>query len=131
MSTPLSQMPVLRLAASTFGTIFIGFGINAFVRPEHALSFFELQYPVSRAEQSVVNNLIYAYGARDVFMGLTAYIAVFFGNSISLGWTLLAISGVAYVDGIICWANGDGQWNHWGYAPMVTVVGALLLGVFD
>ncbi|KAL2867492.1 DUF4267 domain-containing protein [Aspergillus lucknowensis] len=127
----VSQNPFLRLAGAAFGTICVGFGINAFLRPEHALSFFELDYPASGVERSVVDNLMYVYGARDVFMGLAAYIAAYFGNNKTLGWILLAISGVAYADGVICWANGHGEWNHWGYAPMITAISTLLLGVLD
>ncbi|WVN90648.1 uncharacterized protein L203_105890 [Cryptococcus depauperatus CBS 7841] len=115
----------------SFGTIFIGFGINAILRPENALSFFELDYPTTRTEKSIIDSLMIVYGARDVFMGLTLYITAAYNNSRSLGWTLLAASGVAYVDGMVCWANGHGEWNHWGYAPMITVVGALLLGICD
>ncbi|KAL3443023.1 hypothetical protein BJX65DRAFT_286044 [Aspergillus insuetus] len=128
---PLSENRLLHLGATASGTIALGFGINAFLRPEHALSFFELNYPATTAERSVVDNLIYAYGARDVFMGVVAYIAGYFGNNKTLGWTILAIAGVAYADGAICWANGHGQWNHWSYAPQLTVVAAMLLGVFD
>nr|ODN85429.1 hypothetical protein L203_05045 [Cryptococcus depauperatus CBS 7841] len=130
-AAPLSQSTTLRLAGTAFGTIFIGFGINAILRPENALSFFELDYPTTRTEKSIIDSLMIVYGARDVFMGLTLYITAAYNNSRSLGWTLLAASGVAYVDGMVCWANGHGEWNHWGYAPMITVVGALLLGICD
>ena len=124
----LSQSPVLRIASTVFGTTFIGFGLNAILRPENALSFFELDYPTTVAEQSLVDKLLIVYGARDVFMGLVIYITAYYGSRQPLGWTLLAASGVAYVDGVVCWVNGHGEWNHWGYAPMLSVVGLLLLG---
>ncbi|KAL4807469.1 putative integral membrane protein [Aspergillus unguis] len=119
----------LRLAASAFGTIGLGFGINAILRPDHALSFFELDYPTSPNEQALVNNLMYVYGARDIFMGIVTYIAAYYGNNKALGWTLLSVSGVAYADGLICWINGHGEWNHWGYAPVITFVSFLLLRI--
>ena len=64
-------------------------------------------------------------------MGLAIYATAYFGDRKSLGWILIAGSGVAVVDGAVCWANGKGEWNHWGYAPMLTVAGGLSLGVLD
>ncbi|KAL3458170.1 hypothetical protein BJX64DRAFT_228031 [Aspergillus heterothallicus] len=128
---PLSQNSIVHFAATAAGTVSIGFGINAFFRPEHALSFFELDYPTTAAQQSVINNLMYVYGVRDIFMGLACYIAGLYGNSRTLGWTMLAVASVAWADGIICWANGHGQWNHWSHAPQETILGAILLGLFD
>jgi len=71
------------------------------------------------------------YGARDIFMGLALYAAAYTGNRKTLGWITLAGSAVAFVDGVVCWQAGKGEWNHWGYAPMLTVVGGLLLGALD
>lgn len=127
----LSESPLLRIAGSVFGTIAVGFGLNAIYRPENALSFFELDYPTTVTEQSLVDKLLVVYGIRDVFMGLAIYITAYYGTRQSLGWTLLASSGVAYADGIVCWMNGHGEWNHWGYAPLISVVGVLVLGLFD
>lgn len=127
----LSRSFPLRLAATAFGTIFIGFGINAIVRPDHALTFFEFAPPAGAADHQLVNSLMAVYGIRDIFMGLAIYIATFCGTSHSLGWTLISSSAVAMGDGVVCWTHGQGEWNHWGYAPMITVVGSLLLGIFD
>lgn len=127
----LSQSPILRIASTVFGTIFVGFGLNAILRPENALSFFELDYPTTLAEKTLADKLLIVYGARDVFMGLVVYITAYYGSRQPLGWTLLAASGVAYVDGAVCRINGHGEWNHWGYAPILSVVGGLLLGMLD
>jgi len=62
------------------------------------------------------------YGVRDIFWGLAIYIAAHFGDRKALGWTLVAGSAVAFADGAVCWANGKGEWNHWGYAPLMTAV---------
>lgn len=129
--TPLSQSSALRVAGAAFGTIFIAFGVNAIVRPAHALTFFEFEYPTAVADRKLVDHLMVVYGARDIFMGVAAYIATRCGSHKALGWTLLAISGVAYVDGAVCRINGHGEWNHWGYAPVIAVVGILALGVLD
>jgi hypothetical protein len=126
-----SQSSALQLAAHAFATIFTGFGINAILRPTHALTFFEFAPPASAADKAMVESLMAVYGARDIFMGAAIYAAALFGTTKSLGWTLIAASGVAVADGLLCYAHGQGQWNHWGYAPMITAVGVLLLGVFD
>lgn len=127
----LSQSPSLRIAASVFATIFVGFGINAMVRPDSALGFFEFQAPTSARDQKMVESLMVVYGVRDMFMGLAIYAAAYFGDRRTLGWIVVAGSGVAFADGAVCRAHGKGEWNHWGYAPMLTAVGSLLLGVLD
>ncbi|RAL15224.1 DUF4267 domain-containing protein [Aspergillus homomorphus CBS 101889] len=128
---PLSQHAALPRIANAFGTIFIGFGLNALLRPEHALTFFEWALPTSLPERQLVTSLIHIYGVRDIFMGLAIYAAAFYGTRQSLGWTLVASSAVAFADGAVCWGWGQGQWGHWGYAPMITAVGAMLVGVLD
>ena len=80
----------------------------------------------------VVDGLMIIYGARDIFMGLAIYFAALFGDRKLLGWILIAGSGVAFVDGAVCRAQvGKGEWNHWSYAPILTAVGAALLGILD
>lgn len=131
-SSSVSQSPSLRIAASVFATIFIGFGINAILRPQQALEFFEFETPASTSDKKVVDGLMIVYGVRDIFMGLAMYLAAYFGNRKSLGWILIAGSGVAFVDGAVCRTHaGKGEWNHWSYAPILTAVGSVLLGVLD
>lgn len=127
-----SRSPYLRIAAGVFGTIFLGFGINAMLRPGNALEFFEFEPPASASDRKLVDSLMIIYGARDLFMGLAIHSAAYFGDRKALGWILIAGSGVAFVDGAVCRAQvGKGEWNHWSYAPVLTVVGGLLLGVLD
>ncbi|GLB39384.1 putative protein with domain of unknown function (DUF4267) [Lyophyllum shimeji] len=128
----LSQSSFLVLAATVFATIFVGFGVNAILRPENALEFFEFQPPAAASDKKVVDGLMVVYGARDIFMGLAMYSAAYFGNRKSLGWILIAGSAVAFVDGAVCRVYvGKGEWNHWSYAPMLTAVGSVLVGVLD
>ena len=120
----------LHLVAHGFATIFVGFGINAVLNPTSALSFFELGLSSSAAaaDARLVHSLLAVYGVRDVFMGLAIYAAAIWGTSRSLGMTLVAASAVAAADGYVCFVNGGGEWNHWGYAPAVALVGGLLAG---
>lgn len=132
MASNLSRSPLLGIAASLFATIFVGFGINAILQPQHALTFFELKPPSLPADRQLVDALMVIYGARDLFMGLAIYATVYYGTRKALGSILVAASGVAFVDGAVCWAHvGNGHWNHWGYAPVITITGSLLLGVLD
>jgi Domain of unknown function (DUF4267) len=78
-----------------------------------------------------VSDLLAVYGVRDIYMGISIHVAAFLGTRSSLGWTLVSAGAVAFLDGLVCWRNGKGQWNHWGYAPMFAGVGAVLLGLFD
>lgn len=70
-------------------------------------------------------------------MGLAVYATAYFANgndrrNRALGWILIAESGVAFVDGAVCKGIvGKGEWNHWSYAPILTLVGLGLLGVLD
>jgi len=127
----VSHSPFLHIAASAIATIFVGFGVNAILRPDNALTFFEWEVPTAASDKNLVNSLMTVYGVRDIFMGLAIYATVYFGNRKALGWILIAGSGVAFADGVVCWNQGKGEWNHWGYAPMLTVVGSLLLGILD
>ncbi|KAL8797711.1 MAG: hypothetical protein Q9195_000063 [Heterodermia aff. obscurata] len=133
MSTSkLSQSPNLRIAASVIGTIFLGFGIKFSLQPGSALGFFEFHTPALASDQKLAESFIVLYAVRDIFMGLAIYAATYFGDRRALGWILIAGSGVAFADGAVCKGQiGKGEWNHWGYAPMLSIVGTLLLGVLD
>ncbi|KAF1992337.1 hypothetical protein K402DRAFT_416010 [Aulographum hederae CBS 113979] len=132
LTMPVSQSTSLIIIAYVFATVLIGFGINPIVQPDVALSFFEMQMPASAADRKLVEALLQVYGARDVFMGLAIGISAYAGHRRILGWVLLATSFVAIADGVITKGYaGTGEWNHWGYAPMVAINGGLLLGILD
>jgi hypothetical protein len=128
---PLSHSPYLRLASSAFATIFLGFGINAMLRPENGLTFFEFEQPTT--DKRIVNDLMIVYGARDIFMGIAIYAAAYFAHPKALGWIMVAGSAVAFVDGAVVYNSpvAHGEMNHWGYAPILGAVGVILLGIFD
>lgn len=130
--TKHSQSRYLSIIANIFGTIWVGFGVNAILRPLNAFSIFEFELPSSAADQRLIESLMIIYGARDIFMGLAVYFTAYFGSRKACGWTLITGAAVAGVDGLVSIRQiGDGQWNHWGYAPMIFVVGALFAGVLD
>ena len=75
---PLSQSVGLRLASSAIATTFIAFGVNAILRPDHALTFFEFQPPTAVEEKQMVDSLMAIYGIRDIFMGAAIFAASYF-----------------------------------------------------
>jgi hypothetical protein len=100
----LSQSTALTIAATAFATISVGFGINTFVQPAHALSF-EFELPSNEQDRKMVDSLMAVYGARDLFMGLAIYVAAFLGARKALGWNLIFVGAVAGVDGFVCWTQ--------------------------
>ena len=104
------------------------------LNPVQAMSFFEI-YPSSTSnlvDQQILDVLSIVYGIRDVFMGVAIFAAAAYGDRRALGWIVVAAGGAAAVDGWACQVKvGKGEWNHWGYAPVLVVLGGLLLGVLD
>ncbi|KAF7867525.1 uncharacterized protein EAF02_009716 [Botrytis sinoallii] len=104
------------------------------LRPLHALTFYPSLHhslspslPQTPSNTILLESLLTIYGARDIFMGLAMYAASYHRNYKTLGWIVVAGSGVAFVDGWVCWRAGGGQGDHWGYAPVHAVVGVLLV----
>ncbi|EED23849.1 integral membrane protein, putative [Talaromyces stipitatus ATCC 10500] len=116
----ISESSFFTFASFLFGAISTGFGINSFLRPNHALSFFHFDDLRTSGDQQLVDYLMFIYGARDIFMGVTA-----------LGAVTIASGAVAVVDGFVCKLHGIGEWDHWGYSPMIIVTGLVLMGVLD
>jgi hypothetical protein len=50
-----SSARYLRLTTTLIATLFIGFGINIFLNPTSALSFFELEYPSISTHKQVID----------------------------------------------------------------------------
>lgn len=127
-----SESSSLVIIAGIFATIWTGFGINALTRPMAAYSVFEFPVPIAATDQATIEGLMLIYGARDLFMGIAVYATAFWGSRRACAWIVLAGAAVATVDGWACLrVVGGGHWNHWGYAPALVVVGALMAGILD
>lgn len=127
-----SQSPAVWNTGAALATLFIGFGVNAMLRPRAGLEIFEFEYPKSPKDQKLIDGLMLIYGVRDIFMGVTTLAAWYYGAKEVFAYSLIAGSVVALVDGVANKAVlGYGQGKHWGYAPVLTIVGAILLGVVD
>lgn len=127
----VSQSTPVTIATILFGFIAIGFGIFDLVDPTGGLTFFEFEPPVLASTKAVYDSFIYLIGIRDIFVGIAILATLYTGNRAVAGWIITAFSAVAFGDGVICYQHGKGEWNHWGYAPMLTICGALLMGVAD
>lgn len=127
-----SQTSAVWHVGAALSTLSIGFGINAVFRPRAGFEVFEFEYPKAAKEQKLVDGLMLIYGIRDVFMGVVLLAAYYYGAREVFGWSLIASSAVAFVDGVANQAVlGYGAGKHWGYAPVLTVVGSILLGAVD
>ncbi len=72
------------------------------------------------------------YGIRNISMGFAIYASALFGTRLTLGWIVIAAGCVAAVDGAACkFLVGTGEMNHWSYAPVLVVLGGVLVGGFD
>lgn len=128
----MSQASWPLILANIFGTITLGYGINAILRPYNALEPFQFNALAATADKNFVEGMMIIYGARDIFIGAAIYATAYFGTRKALGWILMSFSAVAFVDGVVCKAYvGAGEWTHWGYAPVVTAVGGVLAGFLD
>ena len=128
----VSQSAYLRFAAYAIGAMCVLAGVDALVRPHHALSLFHLDAPATAGEQRLAGALMAVVGVRDMFTGTGTLAAARFGSPNALGWALLASCVFAVADGAICWrVVGHGQGGHWGFVPVAGGLGVLLLGALD
>ena len=82
----------------------------------------------SPSAKNLVHNLVSLYGVKDIFVGVVIYITAHFVDRKTLGCTLIAASGVAFADGLICWNQGRGEWHHRSYVPMLIANGSICSG---
>ncbi|KIW03527.1 uncharacterized protein PV09_05288 [Verruconis gallopava] len=121
------MLSALSYVCALVGTIPLGFGINAFIRPEHALSFFN-NSSMPTENHELVSALLMVYGIRDIFMGISIYATAFFGNRRAMGLVMIAGFACAMVDGYASKTFlGGGEWDHWGYSPMLALLGVMAL----
>jgi hypothetical protein len=114
---------VLTTISGLIGTIPLGFGINALIRPEHAITFFN-NSSMPTANRSFVDALLMIYAIRDIFMGIAIYATAYYGSKRALGWIMLAGCACAVVDGLASKMYlGGGEWDHWGYSPILGTLG--------
>jgi hypothetical protein len=127
----LSQSPYLRYASGASGIIAIGLGINAIIRPITAIQGFGFA-PKTPSENRLLRDFGQIYAVRDLIMGVGLISAAYYNERNTAGWLMVAVAGVAAVDGMVNerWEKG-GKWKHWVLAPLALGTGVTLLGVLD
>ncbi|OAG10816.1 uncharacterized protein CC84DRAFT_1113410, partial [Paraphaeosphaeria sporulosa] len=128
---PPSNPPrILRLFATIFGTIFIGFGTAYTFYPRLAYPSLGLPSPTTSRDADIVDAIMILFGAKDLFVGASILAATWMGNRRVAGALLVLGSACAGVDGwVVKGMTGEGEWNHWGYGGIMGVVGVLMVGV--
>ncbi|KAI7479057.1 hypothetical protein KC357_g4232 [Hortaea werneckii] len=127
-----------RIAASAIATIFLGFGLYFTAYPNAAVPFFFDKDPSFAAAGSaakysndaVVQTFILIYAIRDISISAALYAAAFLDvNDGKLLGMILVFGGCTAVgDGVICkTVIGFGEWDHFGYAPMLLGLGGYVL----
>jgi len=130
---PLSHSKPLYYLAQSFVPILLGFGLNSIFRPQAAYQLLgELPTPSSTNDTRIVNSLMILYGAKELVQALGVFLVGSYGSKRALGWMVLASCAGAFVDGwVVKDLSGGGEWNHWGYGSLFSIVGVLLTGILD
>lgn len=127
---PLSTSPILRLLATVFGTIFLGFGTAYTLYPRAAYPTIGLSAPTTPRDAEIVDAIMILFGAKDLFVGASILAATWLGNRKVAGVLLVLGSACAAVDGyVVKGFTGEGEWNHWGYGSVMGLVGTLMTGL--
>jgi hypothetical protein len=90
------------------------------------------------ATNPLIEPTMYLYGIRAIYMGLTVFIAAYFGHRKTLGAVMIALSSISLIDGAVVKTYGGTDANgvinsfgHWVWGPPCALVGLLLMGVAD
>ncbi|KAF4445539.1 hypothetical protein F53441_10736 [Fusarium austroafricanum] len=103
------------------------FGINLLTRPEATLESFQYTVPKDPEARSLVSGLARIYGSRNVVISFLLFNISLSGNRKLMSYGFLGAIGMALTDGFVAKAViGDGQWQHWGFVPIVV---GLLIGI--
>ncbi|KAI7347495.1 hypothetical protein KC320_g7193 [Hortaea werneckii] len=128
-----------RIAASAIATIFLGFGLYFTAYPNAAVAFFFFDKDPSFAaagsaakysDDPVVLTFILLYAIRDIFIAAALNAAAFLdvNDGKLLGLILIFGGCTAVGDGLVCkTVIGFGEWDHFGYAPMLLGLGGYVL----
>lgn len=125
-SAPLST-------AAAVGSIFaLTLGLAGTLQPALTFKLFDFAPPTNPEDRKLATNLCLFWGSRDLYMGVTALGAWYFGEWKSLGWMYLAAAGVAATDLVQSHRQlGVYAWKHGIAVPIAMVIGGSLLGWFN
>lgn len=130
-SSRFSESNGFRITSAALGTVCLGIGIHAILRPRETLALVEFDSLASTTDERLINSLLPMLGFRDIFMSIAIYAASYFGSSKTLGWVWLASGGVAFGDGLIAHSHGLNYMNHWVFVPIAAGLVSTAFGAFD
>lgn len=129
--TPLSHHPSLRYLSTFFSAIFLAFGLTYMFFPGTGYSLYGFtNSPTTSSEWVMMERVMVLYGAKDVFVAVAIFATTWYGTRRSAGLVLVAAGACGGVDGwVVGKEAGMGEWNHWGYAIVMVVLGCAMMGV--
>lgn len=128
----LSHSPLLRIVSAFFATFVLYYAYTYLFDPYATIPIFEFDRAPTASERYYFDTLLGLLGSKALFVSFALYAAALVASPRLLGSLLLAVGGIAYVDGLVLKRYvGHGEWNHWGYGIVVAGFGLVLLGVLD
>ncbi|CAH0045066.1 unnamed protein product [Clonostachys solani] len=104
-------------------------GINALLRPGHALSLMGFPSPPEAGGRKLSHSLVQMMASRNISMSLTTITLWFVADQETLGYLMLAQAPIALIDGFISrWQVEGMEWGHWIAVPISVGLGARLVG---
>ena len=114
--------------AALIGCIPTLIGATAIVRPESVLSILEFPPAKTPDAQKLTDSLSRIFGARALATGLLVLAIRFRGDRELLGWAMLILALLPFVDGVVSLQQiGGGAWRHWALVPLMIGISACLL----
>ena len=116
MSTLFLPHPnFLPYVVGAHGVFSQGLGLAALYNPLQFVSAFNLQNKIVTAEsRKVAHDLLIVYGARDIALGFGLSSAAYYGHKQIMGWSMLGVSCIAFLDGLVSRSNEKGgEFKHW------------------
>lgn len=116
---------------AALGLFITGINFYGLLRPRMTLTQLDFPLPIAPTDRTVVDGLIRMFCGTRIALGASMLGMWYHGSTKALGFSVLAGSVMAVVDG---WVSrlvvGKGEWMHWGALPVSFVVGLGLLEVF-
>lgn len=132
---PPSYLPYLANTTGALAIIPAAIGIASLLNPPSALA--RLRFPRVQADHAVTNGVTRLVGARNLAVGLANLLLWWKVRRGEVGYStfgsvaLLTMGTLVTADGwVVKDVAGEGEWEHWGFLPVVAALGLGLMGVY-
>lgn len=124
--------PTFSHGALAVGLLPAVFGLHALVKPEAVLKSINFPVPTQPESRKLTASLMRIYGIRNVAISYLLTLIWTTGNQRLMATGLVAGLAMTITDGFVSISQiGGGEWNHWGFTPVIAAVQAGLLGYFQ